>query len=321
MNRIIIWEPKKTKTFLEIAFVFFLVIALFGCTTHNKAVRIESRLWIENDYNKRLETLTVDYRIDRVLTRFGHTQVLVAGEANKNVIILLHPLGLNSTVWVPNINVLSNYYKIIAIDTIGDQGRSIVRRDFPETIIEYGLWLNDIVEYYGFEKINIVGNSMGGWIAHGYAIQYPEKIETLTLISPAASITPVKRTWIRLLLRLYTTNNERKLQEVVELLLGNYGAGSDWLSYIGKASKDYKSFKLSVPTSFSNEELERTGGRVLLLIGDGETMYKSIERTFTKAQETISGIICKIIPNAGHIGGWDNPDFVNNEIINFIGIE
>ena len=59
----------------------------------------------------------------------------------------------------------------------------------------------------------------------------------------------------------------------------------------------------------------------MLLIGDGETMYRSIERVFTKTQETIPDIICKIIPNAGHVGGWDNPDFVNNEIKKFIGVE
>jgi pimeloyl-ACP methyl ester carboxylesterase len=297
-----------------------LAISLFGCTTPKKSVRIDDRLWLENDYTKRLETLKANYRTERILTRFGHTQVLISGENNKEVIFLLHAMGLNSTVWIPNIEILSKYYKIIAVDAIGDQGRSVVRRDYPENIREYSLWLNDIVEYFGFNKINIVGNSMGGWIAHGYAIHYPEKIETLTLISPAAGI-PAKTTWLGLILKMVSTNDERKLQKIAKKILGNHQAGKDWIEYMGKASKDYKSAKLGMPKNFSDDELRKTGGRVQLLVGDSETIYKSTEKVFAKAKAVIPAIECKIIPNAGHVAGWDNPNFVNNEIIDFIELE
>jgi pimeloyl-ACP methyl ester carboxylesterase len=297
-----------------------LVVIFSGCVTPKRSVRIEDRLWLENDYNKRLKTLTVEYRIDRILTRFGHTQVLVAGENNEKAIVLLHPMGLNLTSWIPNIEVLSSQYKIIAVDTIGDQGRSIIRRDYPEKIAEYGLWLDDIIVNYGIEKINIVGCSMGGWIAHGYAIQFPEKMETLTLISPAAGI-PAKMTWMGSIFKMVGTNDEKKLQEVARSILGNYQAQFDWVEYMGKASKDYKSAKIGIPKNFNDEEIQKTGGKILLLIGEGDIMYKSIENVFKKTKSIRPDIICKLIPNAGHLGGWDNPQFVNNEIINLIGIE
>jgi len=300
--------------------VIMLLVTFSGCTTPSRAVRIEDRLWLENDYDRRLENINIDFRIDRVLTRFGHTQVLLAGEENEKVIIFLHPMGLNLTVWTPQIEVLAEYFKIIAIDTIGDQGRSIVRRDHPKTISEYGYWLNDIVENYGLDSINIVGCSMGGWIAHGYAIQFPEKIETLILISPAAGI-PAKTTWMGLLLRMVRTNDERKLQEVARGILGTHQAQYDWLEYMGKASKDYKSAKVGVPRNFSENNIRNTGGRVLLLIGEDEPIYRSIENVFNTARSLLPDIICKLIPNAGHLGGWDNPEFVNNEIINFIRLE
>jgi pimeloyl-ACP methyl ester carboxylesterase len=296
-----------------------LIMTFFSCTP-NKSVRIEDRLWLENDYDRRLENITVNYRIDRVLTRYGHTQALIAGEDNENTIILMHPMGLNLTSWTPNINVLAEHFRIIAIDTIGDQGRSFVRRDYPENIKEYSLWLNDIIEFYEIEKVNIAGNSMGGWIAHCFAVNYPEKMETLMLISPAAGI-PTKMTWGGLIFRMIYTNNEKKLQEVGKGILGNYQAQYDWVEYMGKASKDYKSAKLGMPKNFSNDEIKKTGGRILLLVGENDTIYKSIENLFKKAQSIRPDIICKLIPNAGHLGGWDNPQFVNNEIINFLGIE
>ena len=300
--------------------ILFLITVLSGCATPKRSVRIEDRLWLENDYYRRLEHITVDYRIGRVLTRFGHTQVLVSGENNSETIVFLHAMGLNLTLWIPQINELSEYYRIIAIDTIGDQGRSIVRRDYPKTIIEYSEWLNDIIEYYEIENVNIVGNSMGGWIAHGYAIHFSEKIKNLILISPAAGI-PAKTTWMGLLLRMMTTNNEQKLQEVAKGILGNGQAQTDWLEYMGKASKDYKSAHIGIPKNFNDNEIKGTGGNILLLIGENETIYKKIEEVFNKAQSVRPDIICKLIPNAGHLGGWDNPQFVNAEIIKFIGLE
>jgi pimeloyl-ACP methyl ester carboxylesterase len=304
----------------KIIIIMLINLIFTNCTTPKRVVRIEDRLWLENDYNSRLEKLTVDYRIDRVLTRFGHTQILVAGEQNKKVVIFLHAMGLNLTSWSPNIEMLSKHYKIIAIDMIGDQGRSIVRRDYPETITEYGSWLNEIITNYKIEKVNLVGCSMGGWIAHGYAIQYPEKIETLTLISPAAGI-PAKTTWLGSILKMVTTNDEKKLQEVAQKILGNRQAQSDWIEYMGKASKDYKSAKLGMPKNFSDEEIRKTGGKILLLIGEEDKIYKSIENVFNKAKAVRPDIVCKLIPNASHIGGWDNPNFVNTEIINLIGAE
>jgi len=297
-----------------------LIIILTGCATPKRSVRIEDRLWLENDYYKRLENFIVEYRIDRVLTRYGHTQTLVAGENNEKTIIFLHPMGLNLTAWIPNINILSEYYRIIAIDTIGDQGRSIVRRDYPENIQEYSFWLNDIIEHYGIKKISIIGCSMGGWIAHGYAIQYSEKIENLILISPAAGI-PAKTTWGGLIFKMIFTNNEKKLQEVARGILGSHQAQVDWIEYMGKASKDYKSAKLGMPKNFTKDEIRRTGGKILLLIGEDDPIYKSIENVFNSVQSIRSDILCKVIPNAGHLGGWDNPQFVNNEIKNFIGVE
>lgn len=285
-----------------------------------KAVRVEDRLWLEKDYDRRLNLLRIDFRIERILTRFGHTQVLISGEANDKTIILLHAMGLNLTSWAPNIETLSRHYKVIAIDMIGDQGRSIVRRDYPENITEYSQLLNDIVDYFEINEVNIIGCSMGGWIGHGYAIEYPEKIQHLILISPAAGI-PQKTKWMGILLKMLLTKDETKLKEASRRLLGPYQASEDWLEYMAKASKDPKGAKLGMPKEFSDEQLAKTGGKVLLLIGDSEYLYKSTDEVVNRARKTIPNITTKIIPNAGHLGAWDNPEFVNSEIISFIGIE
>lgn len=301
-----------------VALIDFLSIACMAIP--KRSIRIEDRLWLEKDYDRRLSLLTVDYRIERILTRFGHTQVLIIGESNERVVILLHAMGLNLTSWAPNIEELSRHYKVIAIDMIGDQGRSIARRDYPENITEYSKWINDIIDHLELNEVNIVGCSMGGWIGHGYAIEYPKKVKHLILISPAAGI-PQKTKWMGILLKMIFTNDEIKLKEASKRLLGPYKASQDWLEHIVKASKDPKGAKLGTPKEFTDEQLAKTGGKVLLLIGDTEYIYKSIEDVINRAKKTIPSITTKIIPNAGHLGTWDNPKFVNNEIITFIGID
>ncbi len=92
-------------------------------------------------------------RIVRVLTRFGHTQVVISGETHDRPIILLHAMGLNLTSWAPNVEALSKQYKVIAV--------------------EYSQWLNDIIDSLELQEVNLFSCSMGGWIAHSYAINYP----------------------------------------------------------------------------------------------------------------------------------------------------
>lgn len=309
------------KKKLSAILALLITILFIGCIAIPKrAVRIEDRLWIEKDYDRRLSLWTVEYRIERILTRFGHTQVLISGEKHEKSIILLHAMGLNLTSWAPNVEALSKHYRVYAVDAIGDQGRSIVRRDYPENSHEYGQWLNDIIDTLGLNEVNIIGCSMGGWIGHSYAIEYPEKMKHLVLISPAAGI-PQKTKWMGILLKMLFTNNELKLKEVSKKLLGPYQASKDWIDYMAKASKDPKSAKLGNPKEFSDEQLARTGGKVLLLIGDSEYIYKSTDDVLDRAKMHIPNLTAKIIPNAGHLGTWDNPVFVNSEIISFVGID
>ena len=130
---------------IRMKYSLFLVVilswALSSCiATPDRATRIADRLWIEADYDRRLASCPVDYRIERVFTRFGHTQVLIAGQEHEQTILLLHAMGLNLTSWFRNIEALSQHFRILALDTIGDQGRSLVRRDNPRNAEEYILW-------------------------------------------------------------------------------------------------------------------------------------------------------------------------------------
>lgn len=93
-------------------------------------------------------------------------------------ILFLHGSGTGVTAaanWWLNLPELSETGRCIAIDSIG-YGQSITA---PGT--EYGIkeWVRHavrVLDALGIEKTWIVGNSLGGWLAFQFAIDFPERL-------------------------------------------------------------------------------------------------------------------------------------------------
>ena len=93
-------------------------------------------------------------------------------------LLFLHGSGTGVTAaanWWLNLPELSEAGRCIAIDSIG-YGQSVVA---PGT--EYGIreWVRHavrVLDALGIEKTWIVGNSLGGWLAFQFAIDFPERL-------------------------------------------------------------------------------------------------------------------------------------------------
>jgi pimeloyl-ACP methyl ester carboxylesterase len=77
--------------------------------------------------------------------------------------------------------------------------------------------------------------------------------------------------------------------------------------------------RLGMPTKFSDQELANTKVPILLLIGEEEVIYSSIDATIESAKKKLIPYIhVEIIPNAGHLPNMDQPNLVNKMILNFL---
>ncbi|MBM9461216.1 alpha/beta fold hydrolase [Nocardioides sp. zg-536] len=93
-------------------------------------------------------------------------------------VLFLHGSGTGVTAaanWWLNLPALSAQVRCIAIDSIG-YGQTVVA---PGT--EYGIreWVRHavrVLDALGIEKTWIVGNSLGGWLAFQFAIDFPERL-------------------------------------------------------------------------------------------------------------------------------------------------
>jgi triacylglycerol lipase len=95
-------------------------------------------------------------------------------------VILLHGLGGDKGNWRMTLPVLAARFHVYAPDQIGF-GQS----DKPQinyrvaTLVDF---LNAFYKKVGISKATLVGNSLGGWVAMDFALQYPDKVNRLVLV-------------------------------------------------------------------------------------------------------------------------------------------
>jgi len=133
--------------------------------------------WRSIDWRKYLSDIELDGRQLRFVD---------AGVGDGPPLVLVHGLSGNWQNWLENIPRLAQGRRVIAPDLPGF-GES----DRPTDEISmsgYGRTLNELCERLGLGEVALVGNSMGGFVAAETAIQFPERVERLVLVS-AAGIT------------------------------------------------------------------------------------------------------------------------------------
>jgi pimeloyl-ACP methyl ester carboxylesterase len=103
------------------------------------------------------------------------------GEGHPLVMIL----GLTATLdwWDPvMLEALSKEYRLLIFDNRG-AGRTETPQDGEFTIEQFASDTAGLMDAVGFERAHVLGFSMGGMIAQGVALDFPEKIDKLILAS------------------------------------------------------------------------------------------------------------------------------------------
>lgn len=97
-------------------------------------------------------------------------------------VIFLHGAWCDSSEWVSTMELISREIHCFAPDMLGF-GES----EYPNVHHAIDLHVDCLVEFLQalkLEKVYLVGNSLGGWIAASCALKYPEKVQGLVLLSP-----------------------------------------------------------------------------------------------------------------------------------------
>nr|AEA72277.1 Est6 [uncultured bacterium] len=96
-------------------------------------------------------------------------------------VLLVMGFGSGKELWQPQIDDLSRDHRIIALDNRG-VGESELGNE-PLSMRVFARDLLRLIDELKEEKVHLVGVSMGGMISQEFAIRYPERLRSLTLIA------------------------------------------------------------------------------------------------------------------------------------------
>jgi pimeloyl-ACP methyl ester carboxylesterase len=152
-----------------------------GPTTYRRARRADEEYgttaepdWRGVDWLAHLERVEVDG------TPVNYVDI---GEGELEPIVFVHGLGGQWQNWLENIPRAAQERRVIALDLPGF-GLSPMPPD-EITIPGYGRYVDVLCEKLGLGRVDMVGNSMGGFVAAEVAIQFPARIDQLVLVSAA----------------------------------------------------------------------------------------------------------------------------------------
>ncbi|WP_448873902.1 alpha/beta fold hydrolase [Desulfobulbus propionicus] len=97
-------------------------------------------------------------------------------------LLLIAGLASDSRSWQPVLSGLKQNHTLILMDNRG------VGRSCQEVKTSIGLMADDayaLVRDLGFDRVNVLGHSMGGMVAMSYALRYPDALDRLLLVSTA----------------------------------------------------------------------------------------------------------------------------------------
>jgi pimeloyl-ACP methyl ester carboxylesterase len=131
--------------------------------------------WRETDWSRELKQIDIDGLA---------VNYIDVGSGEEEPVVLVHGLGGQWQNWLENIPRLALDRRVVAMDLPGF-GLTPEPEDEEISISGYGRSVNALCDKLGLGEIDLVGNSMGGYVAAEVAIQFPERVSRLVLVSAA----------------------------------------------------------------------------------------------------------------------------------------
>jgi pimeloyl-ACP methyl ester carboxylesterase len=250
-------------------------------------------------------------------------------------VILIHGFGGSMWHWEYQYLSLAQTHRVLIPDLIGS-GLS----DKPDAVYSPEHLLNFFLEFMNsleIKQATLIGNSMGAGLAMALALDYPDRVDRLVLISgfpsqvEASVASPQYRRFIyhRPPLWLATIGNRIAGRGTTKRLLKELVYQPELISasIIERSFQNRQRGGLLTPLYSLLDHIdswdERYGQRLadishqtLLLWGDHDRVFplevgKQVKNLLPQAE-------WHIIPEAGHLPQWEQPQMVNPLILSFL---
>ena len=247
----------------------------------------------------------------------------LSGPEDGPPVVFSHGAMMDHHMFEAQVSVVAERYRVITWDLrghgrsrpLGDIGEGLLIRDLVEDLVA-------LLDHLGYEKVSLVGQSLGGHLVQEMVFLYPQRVVALATIGSSCStmkhsrldraalrITPpVFKVWPEDSLRKRTAENVAVNPEVQE--------------YAYEAMRQLtKEDFMKVWNAVANLLHHEPGYRIehpLLITHGEEDRAGNIKKISPKWAEREPKSRYVVIPDAGHNANQDNPDFFNRVLLEFL---
>jgi pimeloyl-ACP methyl ester carboxylesterase len=247
-------------------------------------------------YNQALAYWPVEHQDLLLKTRLGETFVIASGPPSGVPLILLHGAGSNALAWMGDVPALSRDFRVYSVDIPGDPGRSApVRPSWNGS--GYVEWLEDVLNSLKINRAGLIGLSQGGWLALKFAVQQPDRVARLVVLSPAGVVTDRFSFLFKAV--LYSLAGKKGVQALTRLTFGKMTIAPAAVQFQELILTHFRS-RIEKVTLFTAPELARLNMPVLL-IGGQQDVIRDVEKIRRRLSASVPGLQSRLHPDQGHV--------------------
>ena len=109
-------------------------------------------------------------------------------DPNQELVVLVHPLGMNGEVWSETISALEDHYAILVLDLPGHGKSAVVKKDMVWEISDLAKMIQALAASLGYQKAHYVGTSIGGAIGQELLLSSPTFLQSLMVTNTSHQI-------------------------------------------------------------------------------------------------------------------------------------
>jgi pimeloyl-ACP methyl ester carboxylesterase len=142
-------------------------------------------------YQTALDRWPAGVRSLRLPTTYGETHVLASGSDEAPSLVFLPGGGATALAWSAVVAELQRSYRCLAVDPIGQAGRSTPGERPIRNRTQLTDWLTQVLDELQTGPVTLVGHSYGAWMSLGTALADPARVERLVLVDPTDCFLPM----------------------------------------------------------------------------------------------------------------------------------
>jgi pimeloyl-ACP methyl ester carboxylesterase len=280
--------------------------------------------------------LDYHYSVSYVQVRNIRVAMLDEGQGEQTL-ILIHGLGSNAKAWLRNIPVWAEKYRVLALDLPGyfksDKGYYPYSMDFYATV------LIELMDSLSLDKAVFVGHSMGGQIAMTAALDYPQRVSQLVLVSTAGfeTFSEGEADWFRKVMTVELVR-DTPIRSIATNLHNNFYAMPEAADFMitdriaVRQAEGFEDYCYAVVRNVSamvdapvHDRLGDIRQPTLIIFGEQDALIPNpyLHGGFTSDIAAIGADLIPnnellLIPACGHFAQFEKPEVVNQAVISFL---